>query len=53
MLNSNNKIIDFRLSKQLTSSTILANYIWGDTQNMEPILLEQYYKYGSNIYVNG
>ena len=53
LLSSEIKIIDFGLSKQLTSPSSLANSIRGNRQNMDPVLLEQYYKDGSNIYANG
>ena len=53
LLSSEIKIIDFGLSKQLTSSTSLANSIRGNMQNMDPVLLEQYYKGNTDIYING
>ena len=53
LLKSEIKIIDFGLSRQLSSSTSLANSIVGNRQNMDPRLLEIYNKNRDNIYING
>ena len=53
LLKSEIKIIDFGLSRQLSSSTSLAKSIVGNRQNMDPRLLEIYQKNGDNKFING
>ena len=53
LLNSEIKIIDFGLSKQLSLSANFTTSIRGNHQNMDPRLLEEYFKKGTNIYSQG